>query len=145
MLQEHDTLQQFAQDVGEIAGSYHENLQALNGVTPQQQFAAEYGAGLENSSTQETVAGFATQYGPMIVSATNGGIPSLSNPGQQAARGIDLGMVHQPSTAADRLEQVRQKLDRVSTESIGANEPGMGAGIVADTEAAVPDALAALL
>ena len=54
-------------------------------------------------------------------------------------------MAHQQSTADDHLEQARQRLDKVSAESVAANETGMGAGLVADTEAAGSEALAALL
>jgi len=70
---------------------------------------------------------------------------SIANPAQQAAPGMGLGMAHQQSTADDHLEQARQRLDKVSAQSVAPNETGMGAGLAADTEAAGSEALAALL
>jgi hypothetical protein len=82
----------------------------------------------------------------MTASTTNGGgISSINNPAQHVAQGINLGMAHQASTTDSHLEQVRQVLDRVSAESVAANETGMGAGIEVDTAAAGSEALAALL
>lgn len=79
----------------------------------------------------------------LSVSATSGdGIPGISNP---ALQGSDPGTAQEQSTADDHLEQARQRLDKVSAESMAANEAGMGAGLAAETEAASPETLAALL
>lgn len=146
LLQERDMLQQFAQRAGEIGESYRENLQTLNLVIPQTQFSASEVAGIENFAAQQTVTSLGMPFEAMTVSATSGGgIASISNPAQQAAQGIDLGMAHQQSTADNHLEQARQTLDKVSAESVAANEAGMGAGMAVDTEAAGSEALAALL
>ncbi|HEY6806099.1 MAG TPA: AAA family ATPase, partial [Pyrinomonadaceae bacterium] len=146
LLQERDLARQFAQGVAEIAESYHENLQTLNGVTPQQQFAAEDSAGIGNSAAQQTVAGIGMQYDAMNVSAISEiSFNGISNRAQQATKGIGLEMAQQQLTKDDHLEQSRQVLDKVSAQSITANETGMGAGLVAETEAAGSEALAALL
>ena len=95
---------------------------------------------------QQTVASLGTQFQEVTVSATSGeSIPGISDPAQQAAQGTNLGMVHQQSTSDDHLKQARQTLDKVSAESVAANETGMGAGYAADTEAAGSEVLAALL
>lgn len=75
----------------------------------------------------------------------SGGIAGISNPAQQAAQGNDAAMAHQQLLADDHLEQARQRLDKVSADSVAANEAGMGPGLVADTEAVGSEALAALL
>jgi hypothetical protein len=54
-------------------------------------------------------------------------------------------MIHQQSTSDDHLEQARHTLDKVSAESVAANQTGMGAGLAAETEAASSETLAALL
>jgi hypothetical protein len=139
-----DTLQQFTQGASEIAQTYREKLQTLNQVIPQQQFAAQEIAGIENFATQQTVTG--GQFQEVTVSATSGdGIRGISSPAQQATQRIALGMAHQQSPLDDHLEQARQTLDKVSAESVAANETSMGAGLVADTEVAGSEALAALL
>lgn len=144
LLQERDTLQQFAQGAGVIAETYREKLQTLNPVIPQ--LTVEEVSGIENFATQQTVASLGTQFQEVSVSAISpDGIASIANPAQQAARGIDLGMAHQQLTADNHLEQARQRLDKVSAESVAANETGMGAGMAVDTEAAGSEALAALL
>jgi hypothetical protein len=80
-----------------------------------------------------------------ILVTSRGGIAGISNPAQQAAQGTDLEMGHQQSTADNHLEQARQRLDKVSAESVAANGTGMGTGMVVDTEMAGSEALAALL
>lgn len=147
LLQERDTLQQFAQGAGEIAETYREKLQTLNPVLPQPQFTVEEVAGIENLAAQQTVASFDTQFKQMIGRVTTGGddVASITNPEQQATQGIDPGMTHQQSTVDNHLEQARQRLDKVSAELIPTNETGMGAGMAVDTEAAGSEGLAALL
>lgn len=143
LLQERDTLQQFAQGAGAITETYREKLQTLNPVIPQPQFTVEEVAGMENFAAQQTVASLDTQFEQMIERGTTGGtaVASIANP----AEGIDLGMAHQQSTADNHLEKARQRLDKVSAESVAANETGMGAGMAVDTEAAGSEGLAALL
>lgn len=137
LLQERDTLLQFAQGAGEITESYRENLQTSNPVILQP--LTQEVAAIENFAAQQTVASLGTQFREVTVSARSvGGIPGIS-------QGIDPEMAHQDSTADDHLEQARQSLDKVSAESGAANETGMGAGLAADTEAAGSEALAALL
>jgi cell division septum initiation protein DivIVA len=147
LLQERDTLQQFAQGAGEIAETYREKLQMLNPAIQQPQFTVEEVGGIENLAAQQTVASLDIQFEQMIGRVTTGGaaVGSITSPAQQAAQGVDLGMAHQQSTADDHLEQARQRLDKVSAESVAANETGMGAGMAVDTEAAGSEALAALL
>ncbi|MCU1264931.1 MAG: conjugative relaxase domain protein [Acidobacteria bacterium] len=146
LLQERDTLQEFAKGAGEIAENYRENLPAMDAVTALPQFAAQEVSGIENFTAPQTVASLSTQFHEVTVSATSGGgIAAIINPAQQAAQGIDPGMAHQQSTADNHLEQARQKLDKVSAGSIAANETEMGAGAAADTEAAGSEAVAALL
>lgn len=137
LLQERDMLQQFAQGAGEIAEGYREKLQTLTCVIPPSQITATSIPELENFGAHQPVAGLGTQFDEMAVSPTSGG--------GIAAQGIDLGMTHQQSTADNHLEQARQRLDKVSAQSVAANETGMGAGLAADTEAAGSEALAALL
>jgi hypothetical protein len=142
LLQERDTLQQFTERAREMVESYSERLERL---MPQPQFTAREAVGVETAATQQAVASPDTQFQKVNVSAgTDGGIASISNPAQQAAQGIDLRTSHQHSTA-DRLEQDRQTLDKVSSESVAAKETGMGAGLAADTEVEGSEALAALL
>lgn len=145
LLQERDLLRHFAQGASEIAESCRDNLQTLNHLTSLPQFAAEAGAGIENFAAQQAVPDFGIHFDAITVSATNAGISSITNPARQALQGIDLRMGHQPSTADDHLEQARQRLDKISAESIAGNETGMGAGLAADSEAAGSEALAALL
>ncbi|MCU1264120.1 MAG: conjugative relaxase domain protein [Acidobacteria bacterium] len=147
LLQERDTLQQFAQGAGEIAETYREKLQMLNPVIQQPQFTVEEVGGIENLAAQQTVASLDTQFELTIGRITTGGaaVASITNPAQQAAQGVDLGMAHQQSMADDHLEQARQRLDKVSAESVAANETGMGAGMAVDTGAAGSQAFAALL
>jgi hypothetical protein len=145
LLEERDLLQQFAQGAGEMAESYRENLQTLDRVTPLTQFAAEDGIAIESFAAQQINASLGTQFKAMTVPVNNGGgVSSISDPAQQAAQAIDLGTAHQAPTT-NTLEQARQTLDKVSAESVAANETGMGAGIVIDTETAGTEALAALL
>jgi hypothetical protein len=146
LLQERDLLEQFAQGAGEIADGYRDNLQALNRAIPQAQFSANGVAGIENFAEQQTVASLGTPFKAMSVSTTTeGGISSIINPAQQAAEGTNLAMAHQRSTTDDHLEQARQMLDKISAESVAANETGMGAGLAAHTEAVGSEALVALL
>jgi conjugative relaxase-like TrwC/TraI family protein len=145
LLQERDLLQQFAQGAGEIAESCREKVQTLNRVTSPPQFVAEGGAGIEKFAAQHAVPDFGMHFGAITVSATNAGVSSITSPARQALQGIDLEMDHQPSTADDHLEQARQTLDKVSAESVSANETGMGAGLAADTETVGSEALVALL
>jgi hypothetical protein len=137
-------VQQFAQGAGEIAETYQEKLQTLNADITQPQLTTKEVTGIGSFATQQTVTSLGTQFEEMGVSATSrGGIARISNPVQQAAQGMDTGVVNQQSPADDRLEQVRQRLDQVSAESVAANETGMGAGLAAET--AGSEALAALL
>jgi hypothetical protein len=146
LLQERDTLQQFAQGAGEIAEGYREKLQTLNCVTPPSQFTAKEIAGIENFAAQQMGDNLRAQFEEMTGSVIrDGGIGSISNPAQQSAQGIDTRTAHQQLTADNYLEQARQRLDKVSAESVAANETGMGAGMAVDTEAAGSEALAALL
>jgi conjugative relaxase-like TrwC/TraI family protein len=145
LLQERDMLQQFTQEAGEITQGYREDLQTLR-VIAQPQFASQEATGIDSFAAQQTVANLDTQFDEMAASATSGdGIAGISSPAQQATRGINLGMAHQQSTADEHLDQARQRLDKVSAESVAANETGMGAGLTVETEAAGPEALAALL
>jgi hypothetical protein len=144
LLQERDLVQQFVQQVGELAEIYHESFRTMNRVTPLTQFMSEYGAVFENFAAQEASSGFSMQNDALNVSATReNALNGISNRAQQAPKGTDLGMAHQQLTAEDHLEQSRQTLDRVTI--IAANEAGMGAEVAADTEAASSEALAALL
>jgi hypothetical protein len=146
LLQERDTLKRFTQEATEIAQSYGESLQTLNPVIAQPQFATQEITGIENFVAQQTSTGLVMELLDVTVSATSGhGIAGISNPAHQAAQGIDLAMAHQQSTADNHLEQARQRLDKVSAESVAANETGMGAGMVVDTEVAGSETLAALL
>lgn len=143
LLQEHDTLQQFTQGATDIAQSYRENLQTLNPVITQAQSTPEDVTRIERFAARETITSLGTPLQELTVSATSGdGISGINNLAQQAA-GNDPAMAH--STADDHLEQIRQRLDKVSSESGAANETGLGAGLVAETEAAGSEALAALL
>jgi conjugative relaxase-like TrwC/TraI family protein len=144
LLQERDLLEQFTQGAGQIAESCREKVQTLNRVTSPPQFVAEGGAGIENFAAQHAVPDFGMHF-DATVSATNAGDSSITSPARPALQGIDLAMDHQPSTADDHLEQARQRLDKISAESIAGNETGMGAGLAADSEAAASEALAALL
>jgi hypothetical protein len=144
LLRERDTLQQFAQGTGEIAESCRERVQTWNRATLLPQFAAQEVAVIENFAAQQTVAN--TPFEVMTVSPTSGfSIASINSVTQQAEQRIDLGMAHPEVTAEDHLEQVRQRLDKVSAQSTVANETGIGAGVAVDTEAAGSEALAALL
>ncbi|MGH9906029.1 MAG: hypothetical protein ACRD8U_10680 [Pyrinomonadaceae bacterium] len=144
LLQDRDTLQQLVEAAGELAESYREKVQSWNRATLLPQFAAQEVVGIQNFAAQQTVAN--SPFEVMTVSPTNGvGIASITNPAQQAEQGIDLGMPHLQSTRDDQLEQARQKFDKVSAESVAANETGMGAGLAADTEVAGSESLAALL
>ena len=147
LFQERDLLQQFAQGAGKMAEDYRERFQSRNLVVPhQQQFTANEIARLENFAAPQTVPSVGTQFEAMTVSATSGGgIESISNPVQEAARGIDLRMAHQQLTTDNHLEQARQTLGRVSAESVAANEADMGAGMAVDAEAPGSEVLAALL
>jgi conjugative relaxase-like TrwC/TraI family protein len=146
LFQERDLLQQFAQRVGTMAESYRENLQTLNRVTALPQFAAEDGAGVENFAVRQTGTSLGSQYNEMPFTAANrGAIASIDNASQQTTQGIDLGMAHQQSTTDNELEQARQRLDKVSAESVAASETGIGAGVAVDTEAAGSEVLAGIL
>lgn len=145
LLQERDTLQQFTQGATQIAQSYRENLQTLNPVMTQPQSTIQDVTRIDSFTAEETFTSVGTSLKELTVSATSGdGISGIHNLAQQAA-GNDPAMAHQHSTADDHLEQARQRLDKVSAESVAANESGMGAGLAAETEAASPEALAALL
>lgn len=147
LLQEHDTLQHFAQGAGEIAETYREKLQTLDPVIPQLQSTAEEVAAIENFAAQQAASSLEIQFEQMIGRVTTGGaaVAGIANPAQQAAQGTELGMAHQDSPPDDHLEQARQRLDKVSAESVAANGTGMGAGMVVDTEVACSEPLAALL
>jgi hypothetical protein len=146
LLQERDTLQQFAQGASEIAETYQEKLQTLNAVITQPELTVEGIAGIETLAARQTITNFGMQFQEVTLSATSGdGIAGINGLAQQAAEGIDLGMVHQQSTSDDHLEQARQRFDKVSAESGTATETGMGAGMTVETEAVGSDALAALL
>lgn len=146
LLQERDMLQQFTQGATETAQNYGESLQTLNPVIAQSQFATQEIVGIDSFAAQETVSNLGAPFQQLTLSATSAsGIAGISNPAPQVAQGIDRGVVHQELTADDHLEQARQRLDNASAEFVAANETGMGAGLVADTEAAGSEALAALL
>jgi hypothetical protein len=145
LLQERDILQQFAQGATEIAQSYRENLHALNPAITQPQSITQDAARINSFTAEETFTSVGASLKELTVSATSGdGISGINNLAQQGA-GNDPAIAHQHSTADDHLEQIRQRLDKVSSESVAANETGLGAGLVAETEAAGSEALAALL
>jgi hypothetical protein len=79
-----------------------------------------------------------------VSNACGDGIEGISNPALQSAQESDPAMSHQQLMADDHLDQVRQKLDKVSAESVCANET-VGTSLVTDTEVAGSEALAALL
>ena len=147
LLQEHDTLQQFTQGATEIADTYREKLQTLNPVITQAQLIVEDFAEVENLAALQTVARPDTQFEQMIGQVTTGGaaVASITNPAQQAAQRVDLGMELEQSIADNHLEQARRRLDKVSAESVADTQTGMGAGVAADMEATGSEALAALL
>ena len=145
LLQERDTFQQFTQRATEIAQSYRENLQTLNPVITQAQSTTQDVTQIESFAAEETITSLGTSFQELTVSATNGdGISGINNLAQQSA-GNDRAMAHQHSTADDHLEQARKTLDKVSAESVAANETGMWTGLAADTDAAGSEAWAALL
>ncbi len=146
LLQERGTLQQFTQGATEIAQSYRESLQTLNPVIAQPQFATQEITGIDSFAAQETVTNLGTQFQVVTVSAkSDNGNAGIINPAQETATGIDPGVAHQQLTADDHLEQARQRLDKVSAESVAASETGLCAEIAVDTESAGSEALAALL
>jgi conjugative relaxase-like TrwC/TraI family protein len=146
LLQERDTLQQFAQGAGQIVDTCRENLKTLNPVIAQPQLATQQVARIESFGANQTEIILGTQFQEVTGSAMNSnGISNISNAVQHSAQGIDPRMAHQQQAADDHLEQARQRLDKVSSESVAANETGMGAGLAADTEAAGSEALVALL
>jgi hypothetical protein len=145
LLQERDTLQQFTQRATEIAQSYRESLQTLNPVIAQPQSTTQDATLMDSFTAEETMTSVGTSLKGLTVSATTSdGISGINTLAQQAV-GNDPAMAHQHSTADDHLEQSRQWLDKVSSESVAANEAGMGAGLAVDTEAAGSEALTALL
>jgi hypothetical protein len=144
LLQERGTLQEFTQAAAEIAQSYRENLETLNAVITQPQSTSQDVTRIESFTAEETFISVDTSLKGLTVSATSGdGISGITNLAQQAAG--NPAMAHQHSTADDHLEHTRKTLDRVSADSVAANETGMGAGLAADTDAAGSEALAALL
>lgn len=148
LLQERDLRQQFAQGVSKMAEDYRERFQSMNRVVPQPQFSNHEIEIVprEHFAAPQTVTLVGRQFEEMIVLATSDDrIESTGNRVREGERGINLNVAHQQSTTDSHLEQAQQALDRVSAESVAANETGMEIGLAADTEAAGSEALSAFL
>jgi hypothetical protein len=90
LLQECDTLQQFAEGAGAIAETYLETVQTSNLVITQPQFTAH--AGIESFTAQQTGVGLGTQFQEITGSAMNSnGISNISNAVQHSAQGMIQG------------------------------------------------------
>jgi conjugative relaxase-like TrwC/TraI family protein len=146
LLQERGTLQEFTQGATEIVQSYRENFQTLNPVMTQPQSTTQDVTRIDSFTAEEKMTSVGTSLKGLTVSATTGDGISGINTLEQQAIGNDPAMAHQHSTADDHLEQARKMLDKVSAESVAANETGLGTGVAVDTAAgAGSESLVALL